>query len=95
MPTISALSSANAISNGDYIVVVTNPTTLAETKRITYADFMANVAAISVNSFIITNNATPSNSSITITRGKIFFDSDYLYLAVANNMIKRVALNTF
>ncbi len=95
MPKISGLSTANSISNGDYIVVVTDPTTLAETKKITFSNLLANVAVMSVNSFIITNNATPSNSSITIARGKIFFDSDYLYVAVANNTIKRVSLTAF
>jgi hypothetical protein len=44
---------------------------------------------------IVAGNATPANSTITITQGRIFYDNDYLYIAVANNTIKRVALSSF
>lgn len=43
----------------------------------------------------ITYGSTPSNSSISVLKGKLWFDEDYLYLATANNNLKRVALSSF
>lgn len=38
---------------------------------------------------------TPANSSITVKKGKVFTDGTYLYLATANNVLKRVTLSAF
>lgn len=38
---------------------------------------------------------TPANSSFTSKAGQIFADADYLYIAVANNTLKRITLETF
>ena len=38
---------------------------------------------------------TPATSSDTISQGTIFWDADYLYIAVGDNLIKRVALASF
>jgi hypothetical protein len=38
---------------------------------------------------------TPANSTITSVGGDVFTDGSYLYVAVANNSLKRVALSTF
>lgn len=38
---------------------------------------------------------TPATSSDTVSEGTIFWDSSYLYIAVGDNLIKRVALTTF
>lgn len=38
---------------------------------------------------------TPANSSISCVRGQLFYDANYLYVAVANNTLKRVALESF
>lgn len=48
------------------------------------------------NGIIIEDSFTPSNSSITeLSVGKLSWDANYLYIRVANNEIKRVALNAF
>jgi len=38
---------------------------------------------------------TPANSTITISAGAAFYDNTYLYIAVANNSLRRVALEAF
>ena len=53
------------------------------------------VMKTSSNGVTIQNSLTPANSSITIEQGKIFWDSSYLYVATANNTVKRVALSSF
>lgn len=56
---------------------------------------VSNSAILSTNTLIVRNNQTPSNSTITVTKGTILFDSDYLYIATANNTLKRIALSSF
>lgn len=43
----------------------------------------------------ITTSQTPANSTITVAQGTIMWDANYLYVATANNVLKRVALSTF
>lgn len=39
---------------------------------------------------------TPANSAaLTVTQGTIWFDSTYVYVAVANNVVKRASLTSF
>lgn len=48
------------------------------------------------NGIIFSNTFTPgANTGIGIPTGKVFFDSNYLYIKVANNTVKRVALSNF
>jgi hypothetical protein len=37
----------------------------------------------------------PANSTITVKAGSIFFDANYIYVAVADDTLKRVALSSF
>ena len=48
-----------------------------------------------ISNLHITYGDTPSNSSISVLKGKIWFDEDYLYVATANNNLKRVSLTSF
>lgn len=51
---------------------------------------------VSSNGIIITNSMTPANSNPTgVSVGKIFWDSNYIYVKTANNIVKRVALSSF
>lgn len=43
----------------------------------------------------IFKNETPANSTVTVVKGTIYYDSNYLYVATANNTLKRVALSSF
>ena len=38
---------------------------------------------------------TPASSSDVVAAGTIFWDSDYIYIAVGDNLIKRAALTSF
>lgn len=89
---ITELNSAPNISSEDLLLVVTNPTSnTAETKKISVANFLGNNSA----NVVISNKSTPANSTITIKQGTVLFDNDYLYIATANNVLKRVTLNSF
>lgn len=51
---------------------------------------------ISSNGIIINNKLTPANNSVpAIDVGKFFYDENYLYVKVAEDTIKRVALSSF
>lgn len=74
------------------------------TKAITVGNLLGNSSVdiiagnnnvLSANTFIIRRANTPVSSSDTCQGGQVWRDSSYLYVAVANNTIKRVALSTF
>lgn len=56
---------------------------------------LVNVETILSNVTIGTSKSTPANSTITVKEGKIWYDTSYLYIAVANNTVKRIALDSF
>ena len=70
----------NASSTTDYSVVSTSA---GAVRRVPIA-----------NSFVMAIQ-TPANSSFTSKAGQLFADSDYLYIATANNTLKRIALTSF
>lgn len=75
---------SNTFSASDKLVCVVNSTVL-----------LVNTATIFANLTIKTTTSTPANSTANALQGTIWYDSSYLYVAVANNSIKRVALNSF
>jgi len=81
-------ASANTFFNGDsnyFSYDVTVGGTLESSKFV-----------VNSNGFVITDKLTPANSTVeAIEIGKFFYDDDYLYVKVANNTIKRVALSNF
>jgi hypothetical protein len=50
---------------------------------------------VEVLTLLVGNNVTPANSSSNAEQGTFWFDSSYIYVATANNVIKRVALSSF
>ena len=50
---------------------------------------------LQVATLIVGNTSTPISSTMTVATGSMWFDSTYLYLAISNNVIKRVTLETF
>jgi hypothetical protein len=101
---ITELNATTTISGGDLLVVVTDPTGVASTKKMTITNFFANVqpAVIFNGELTVANNikiptkSTPANTnSLSISQGSMFYDANYLYVATANNTVKRVALTTF
>jgi hypothetical protein len=87
---ISELSALTAPAGDDLLVIVDDVSGSAVTKKVTVANFLGNSSAN-----VVIFNATPANSSISVKKGVIMFDSSYLYVAVANNSLKRVALSSF
>ena len=89
---VTEYPAATAAANSDLLLIVTGIGTTPTTKKIAVSDFNSTVIA---NTVIITGNSTPANSTPTIVKGTLFYDSTYLYIAVDNNVLKRVTLESF
>lgn len=102
---ISELTALTAPSTDDLLVIVDAPAGNAVTKQVTVQNFFNNSAAnvtvgntyyLSANNLVVRRKATPVTSSGTSDlQGSIWFDENYVYVAVANGTIKRAALSTF
>ena len=87
---ISELTALAAPAAVDLLVIVDDPTGTPITKYVTVGNLLGNSSAN-----VVIYNATPANSTITVKKGTLMFDSDYLYVATANNTLKRIALTAF
>jgi len=87
---ISELTALSAPAAEDLMVIVDDPSGTPTTKYVTVGNLLGNVAAN-----VVIYNATPANSTITVKKGTIMFDSSYLYVATANNVLKRISLTSF
>jgi hypothetical protein len=87
---ISELTALTSISGDDLLVIVDDPSGTPTTKKVTVANLLGNSAAN-----VVIQNVTPANGTITVTKGTIMFDSSFIYIATANNVIKKVALSAF
>ena len=87
---ITELTSLGAPSGDDLLLIVDNPSGTPVTKSVTVSNLLGNSSAN-----VVIYNATPANSAITIKKGTLMFDTSYLYVAVANNTIKRISLQSF
>lgn len=101
---ISELTALSAVSGDDLLVIVDDPSGTASTRKVTVANFLgnssanvtvANTSVFSANSLVIRREHTPANSAIDVTKGSIFWDSSYLYIAIDTNTLKRVSLESF
>ena len=87
---VTELTALNTPAGEDLLLIVDDPSGTPTTKKVTVSNLFGNVAA----NVVIYNN-TPANSTITVKKGTIMFDTSYIYVAVANNTLKRVGLNSF
>ncbi len=78
----SILSVANTISITDRMVIITDPSGSPATETITFDN---------VKKAIISNSTPTANTPAV--QGTLFYDSNFLYVTVANNIIKKVALS--
>lgn len=83
---VANLAIAGSLARTDRLVVLTNPATTANVKTVNVDIFVANLAL---------SNSVPANSSANGYTGTIRWDSDYLYVCVANNTWKRITLNSW
>jgi hypothetical protein len=44
---------------------------------------------------VVMKEYTPSNSTISVAAGTCFYDNTYFYIATANNVLKRITLDSF
>lgn len=83
---VSAYPVANLVNRTDLLIITQSPGTAnAATKAVT-VDVFASALPV---------NGTPANSTINCISGSMFYDSNFVYIAVANNILKRVALQSF
>lgn len=87
---ITELTLLTSAANNDLLIV--QDVSANTTGAIALTDLTKVVVA---NTLVITGNSTPANSTPTVTRGTLFYDTNYLYIAVANNTLKRVTLSSF
>lgn len=101
---VQDITPVSAYSVGPDLIILQD-VSANQTTVITVANFFgnsqANIVVSHANLHIAASNfknlkyTTPVTSSDTIEKGMFWFDADYMYVAVANNTIKRVGLNTF
>lgn len=89
---ISELTVLTSASGDDLLVIVDDPSGTAVTKKITVSNLFGNSTA---NVAIYKSAAASLPSATTAKIGTIFFDSDYLYIAVTANSLKRIPLTSF
>lgn len=82
----SELPPTSTLANTDLFVVVKSPNSNPSTNTVTLNTLRAALPVAN----------TPANSAaLTVSRGTFLYDSNYLYIATANNVVKRVALSSF
>lgn len=57
--------------------------------------FTANTSNTYFSNVHFSYSQTPTSSVFPGDKGQIWFDNDYIYVAVANNFVKRVAVSSF
>ena len=88
---ISQLDEIVTATGDDFVVVVNDPNGIPSTKKMTMLNLFGNST---VN--VAITSISPANSTVTVVKkGTVFYDLNYLYVAVENNTIKRVALSLF
>ena len=100
MATAKKVSELTALTNAaatDLLLVVHDPSANAESRKITVANFFGNVSANAIfnGTLSLSNTAAPATSTSTGRRGELRYDSNYLYVCVANNTWTRTAITTW
>lgn len=87
---VTELTALTSPAGEDLLLIVDDPSGTPTTKKVTVSNLFGNSTAN-----VVVFNTTPANSTITVKKGTLMFDSSYIYVAVANNLLKRVGLNSF
>lgn len=105
LPDISTVTSNTIIyvidtSNEPYISKKVNFGTLVSSiKDINPTTSNANTSSantvVARDFLFIPKKATVTNSAMEISEKQIFFDNNYLYVTTANNVVKRIPLQSF
>lgn len=87
--------STNTTFNATVALTGNTTTSNLTSVSVTSTNLTVNVGSFT-NTLIIPFRSTPANStSLTVGNNAIFHDGNFLYVATANNVTKRVALSTF
>jgi len=87
-PTTSGITVQNFFSNVNVNTSISGTFTVSNTVTFTNSN-------THISNLHITYNTTPANSTSSVLAGKVWADEEYLYVAVSNNNIKRIALTSF
>lgn len=87
---VTELTTLTSPAGEDLLLIVDDPSGTPITKKVTVSNLFGNSTAN-----VVLYNATVANSTITVKKGTIMFDSSWLYVAVANNVLKKVGLESF
>lgn len=84
--SVANLNIASTLSMSDRVVVLVNPSSTSNVKTANLSVFVANLAL---------SNSVPANSTSNGFTGTIRYDSDYVYICVANNTWKRSSISNW
>ena len=87
--------STNNITYGNFFTGIVANVSFANTVTFDANATMGDTEYLSANSLRITDMSTPSTNADVVVGQKMWFDADYIYIAVANNTIRRVAMTDF
>lgn len=87
---VTELTALTTPAGEDLLLIVDDPSGTPISKKVTIANLLGNSTAN-----VVIYNSTPANSAITVKKGTLMFDNTYIYVATANNVLKRVALQSF
>jgi hypothetical protein len=87
------IPAVNSVSSNAYVIVTTEPGgNNAQTHNVSVHNLLANSTHdVKAANLYVTFNTTPANSTANCIRGQFWYDDDYLYVAIANNSIRRIA----
>ena len=80
---VSELPTASNVASTDRVLVLRSPASNASVRTVLFSDLSAN---------ILISNSVPANSSSNGLAGTIRYDSNNIYVCVATNTWKKVAI---
>ena len=83
---ISEVPTAANVASSDRVLILRDPSGTPSLRTVNSNIFAAN---------LVFSNAIPSTSTSNGIAGNIRYDSSYIYVCVANNTWKRVAISTW
>ena len=84
---VSELPTAANVAATDRVLVLRDPSGNASVRTVTLSTLSANL--------VISNTGIPAASSSNGVAGSIKYDSNYVYICLANNTWKRAALSSW
>jgi len=86
-PSTKKITFSNFYSNVSVTATFSNTVTCTANVSMT--------GSLVANNIYLSNRNTPASSSDVVSAGKIWFDTNYIYVATGTNTIKRAALSAF